>query len=99
MRITAEFLRSHGVCSRQIAKFLLAFPDGCDVTRTSIRRAKEVGLDFHWATDYLFGSAAITVYKEARAAASKKYDKTLAAAAKKYEAAGDRAFLVAANLT
>lgn len=48
MRITLEWLIERGVCGPSLTVFSETFPDGTEITRESLRRAAEAGLNVAW---------------------------------------------------
>ena len=106
MLITVDVLRSHNACADQVSLFAATFPDGCDITRAVLRKARKAGLEVGWIARWLppdihnkVYDAAMAeprkVYDAAMDEARKVYDAAMAEARKVYYAAMDRALVAA----
>jgi len=84
-RITAAWLRKHDACADQLAIFEREWPDGAEVTRENVERARDLGLDLHWFAGIVLPARAWAKYKRALVAAREEYERVRAAALAKYD--------------
>jgi len=84
-RITAAWLREHNACAHQLAAFEREWPDGAEITRENVERARDLGLDLRWFARSLLPATAWAKYKRALVAARKEYERATAPARDKYD--------------
>jgi len=92
-RITADWLRKHKACFDQLAIFEREWPDGAEVTRENLERARALSLDLHWFARIVLPAPAREEYKRVRSAARAKYEHVMAPAWAEYKRARDAALI------
>ena len=85
MFITADQLREHGACERDIEAFEERWPDGVEITeKVCIEAFRKMGFNADWAAVHLLSPPALAQYEKARAPAWAQYVKARAAAWAQY---------------
>lgn len=66
MIITKEILKEKEACAEQLNIFIKQWPNGVEVTRENLEKAKEIGLDLVWGIAALLPDSYSDAYEEKR---------------------------------
>ena len=75
MRVTAEMLQAENACPDQVGIFAAEWPDGVEVTESTLARAHDLGLDVEWWVAHCLPAPIQAEYDKQMAPISAEYDK------------------------
>ena len=87
MKVTTRQLKVKGACPDQVITFRREWPNGVEITPTTLQRAVELQLDLDWFVFNFLPVPAWEAYLKAKAPAREAYLKAVASAREAYEKA------------